>query len=573
MAVTKKKSELIVELRKAQTEVRALQDREAEYEVVKTRLEATLENLKVHQEELRAQNEHLRELQEELKESHHKYFDLFESAPIGYFTLNWQGIILEVNITGAEMLGFGRKHLTQTRLTHQVKASYRKQFLSHLAKIFSGALTDSIEIEIDHPHVDHMFVILESVPMGPKGARTMECRTAMLDITQRKRLEDQLHHGQKLESLGVLAGGIAHDFNNLLAAISSHVGLVLRALPSDTPVKNHLEKIQLAALNGGELANQMLTYSGRGTLSKERLNLTHLVEEIGHLLEVTISKGAVLSYELDSQHTWIQCDPSQIRQIVLNLVTNASESLSDGVGRITLTTGVMQVTRAYLSQCNFVTDVRDGEMAYVEVRDTGTGISPETMKKIFDPFFTTKTLGRGLGLSALVGVMRSHKGAIHVSSKNEEGTTFRVMFPVHHGPSLHSTNSIPVEANEVWHGDGLFLVIDDEEEIRQATELFLQDIGFSVLTAGDGYEALTLFEKHATELQCVLLDMTMPGLNGEQILEAIRQEAPHLPVILSSGYTEEHVFNRLPEQSANGFIQKPYPLETLLETVKGVLGS
>ncbi|WP_447968222.1 ATP-binding protein [Nitrospira sp. M1] len=572
MAAGKTISQLRVEIQQVRTEMESLRTRDAQQATIKKQLENTLENLKIHQEELRSQNEELRQMQEELERSNHKYFDLFESAPIGYFTLNWQSIILEINITGAEMLGFERQHLTQTRMSIRVKSDYKKAFSAHLKKIFSGAITESVELEFEQHDGKRLCVILESVPIYGHGKRVAECRTAMLDMTKRKQLEEQLHHAQKLESLGVLAGGIAHDFNNLLAAISSHARLGIRVLPTESQANTHFKKIEKAALSGGELANQMLAYAGREPLTREPVNLTDLVEEIRHLLEGAISKGTVLTFDLDARLPRIQGDPSQLRQIVLNLITNASESFSNARGRITLTTGMMVVDRAYLSHCHFVADVADGDVVYVEVKDNGIGINPETMKNIFDPFFTSKFIGRGLGLASLVGITRTHGGAVHVLSEVGHGSTFRVLFPIAQDQDILPAPEVSSEIDDSWRGHGLFLVVDDEEEICLTTEMFLGQLGFTVLTAQDGYEALRLFEEHAEDLTGVLLDLTMPGLNGKQVLIGMRGISIDVPVILSSGYTEELVVTDLNEQQPfDGFIQKPYSLDTLLEKVKEIL--
>ncbi len=571
MTVEKATSDLRIELRKVQTEVLTLQQQQAQYETVKQELEATLENLTVHREELRVQNEKLQQMQTEIEQSHHKYFDLFEGAPIGYFMLNAQGVILEANITGAEMLGFERKQLIRTRMVQHLKPLYHEAFSTHLDEVFSGPMSDSVELEFEHVGAKPLFVILESVSLPGKDHSVVECRTAMIDITERKRLEIQLHHAQKLESLGVLAGGIAHDFNNLLAAINLNAGLAIRELKLDSSAKIHLDKIEKSALRGGELANQMLSYSGHDTLASHAVNLTELIDEMGDLLEVAISKSAVITYDLSSNLTPIQGDSSKIQQIVLTLITNASEAIAGTSGNITLTTKMMMVNRAYLMQCCFVADLAEGEVVCVEVSDSGIGIDPETMKKMFDPFFSTKFMGRGMGLAALVGIIHAHGGAIHVSSEIGIGTSFRVLFPVNHEQETISTELVSSNIEEDWRQSGLFLVVDDEDDIRIAAEIILGQAGFTVLTAQNGRQAIKLFEEHFADLKGVLLDLTMPHMSGEQVLDAMRTISADVPVILSSGYTEDTVVSRFTEQPFNGFIQKPYPIDMLLAKVKEVL--
>ena len=571
MAGTKTTSQLRVELHQVQEEVKALRSQEMECQDIKAQLERTLEKLKACEDELYAQNEQMGKMQTELERSHHKYFDLFEGAPIGYFTLNHEGCILEANMTGADMLGYERKLLLQTHMSKYFKQTSQNDFSDHLQNVFSDVFSDSIELECEHGGAKPLFVMLESVPIYGKESHVIECRTAMMDITERKRLEKQLYHAQKLESLGTLAGGIAHDFNNLLTVISSHAGLAGRALKAEGVGKSHLEKIEKAALRGDKLTSQMLTYSGRDTQTRESMNLTDLVVDLNPLLQVACSTGVVLSRELDQELPLIQGDQSQIRQVVLNLITNALESLSDAKGTIAITTGLMEVSLEYLRDCCFVADLPAHKSVYLEVTDGGIGMNPELMKKIFDPFFSTKFMGRGMGLADVAGIMRTHGGAIHVWSDVGVGTSFRVHFPI--APqSVVVAREMSEEVDESWTGHGLFLVVDDEEDICIAAESILQQLGFDVLTAQDGREGIRLFQEHAAELSGVLLDLTMPYLNGKEVFDEIRQISTTVPVILSSGYTEDDVLNRFNEQPVDGFIQKPYLLDTLINTVKQVLG-
>ncbi len=570
MAVAKTNSQLRIELRQAETEVSLLRSQQTKYEEVKKQLEETLENLTIYKEELRVQNEQLRHMQRKFEESSHKYFDLFEGAPIGYFILTEQGMILEANIMGAEILGRERQRLIRTLMKSHVKPSCHIAFSAHLDAVFSTSMSDSVELELEDGGAKSLFVILESVSLSGRRPGSFECRTAMIDITERKQLELQLHHAQKLESLGVLAGGIAHDFNNLLASISSNAGIIRRMVKSDSAEKVHLEKIEMAALRGGELANQMLAYSGRDTLVSERVDLTKLVEGMGHLLEVAISKSAVLSYDLGTRLPPISGDPSQIRQIILNLMTNASEAIGERSGVIRLSTGMMVAHRSYLKECCFDSKLQEGNVVYVEVHDSGTGINSETMKKIFDPFFTTKFPGRGMGLAALVGIVRAHGGTIHVISIVDQGSSFRVIFPIAPEARAEISEDIPLPLDDSWKGSGSFLIVDDDEDIRMAGQVILEQLGFTVLVARDGREGLRLFKVHVSEIRGVLLDLTMPHLNGPDTLEAIREISKNVPVIISSGYTQGDALQHFKEQKVNGFIQKPYLIEMLLAKVKEV---
>ncbi len=386
---------------------------------------------------------------------------------------------------------------------------------------------------------------------------------------ERKRAEIHMLHVQKLESLGILAGGIAHDFNNLLMTIVAHAGLAAKKMAQESPGREHLLKIEQAALRGGELANQMLSYAGKGQPIIQSINLSKLVKEMGHLLGVSISKRVILTYDLLGKIPLIPADPSQIRQIVMNLIINASEAIGDSSGTIILRTGTTFVNQSYLQQCEFIGELNDGDCVFLEIQDSGSGMAQESLKKMFDPFFTTKFAGRGLGLAALLGIVRAHGGAIKVSSQEGEGTTFRIIFPCTY--SEESSSSHDLMPKDKWRGSGTILVIDDEEEVRLAAQLILEEIGFSVLCASDGRKGLEMFREHHSHLQVVLLDLTMPHLSGEHVYSAMRNISPHMPIILSSGYSEEEALKRFAQKGIQAFIQKPYPVEALTKKIQNIV--
>ena len=383
---------------------------------------------------------------------------------------------------------------------------------------------------------------------------------------ERKRLETQMQYAQKLESLGVLAGGIAHDFNNLLMAIVARAGLALRSIGPDSPVYIHLKHIEKSGLRGGELANQMLTYAGKGKPIIQTVNVSQLIKEMAHLLRVSISKHAVLHYELATDLPLIEADPSQIRQLVMSMLTNASEAIGDNNGTITMTTGTIKANPDHLKDWYVAGDLPQKLSVYIDVRDTGSGMDPETIPKIFDPFFTTKFTGRGLGLAALLGIVRSHNGAIAVKSHPEEGTHFRLLLPTL--TSKEPESAIPPPQDLDWKSTGTVLVVDDEEDVRIASQLILEEMGLTVLTAPDGYVGLEAYRQGKDEIILVLLDLTMPRMNGEQLFKEIRQLNQDVPILLSSGYNEEEASKRFQGAGIYGFIQKPYQIDALIEKVR-----
>ncbi len=399
-----------------------------------------------------------------------------------------------------------------------------------------------------------------------------------LDVTglkraeeERRELEAQFQQAQKLESLGVLAGGIAHDFNNLLVSILGNADLALRALSPVSPGRPTVEEIKKAAIRASELTNQMLAYSGRGWFVVQPLNLNELVQEMGHLLQVSISKKVGLKYDLVEDLPAVEADAAQIRQVVMNLITNASEAIGEGSGAIVVATGVMDATRDYLSKACLDDNLPEGQYVYLEVSDTGCGMDEQTITKLFDPFFTTKFAGRGLGLAAVLGIVRGHRGCVTVESQVGKGTTFRVLLPRSEKPVEAMPEHPAAVSLKQWRGEGTILVADDEESVRKVAKTMLEDGGFRVLLAGNGQEALEVFRQHADEILLVLLDMTMPEMDGQETFREMQRVREDVKVILFSGYDEQDTTSRFAGNSLAGFIQKPFGFDALMRKVRQVL--
>jgi len=385
----------------------------------------------------------------------------------------------------------------------------------------------------------------------------------------RRNLEKQLQHSQKLESLGVLAGGIAHDFNNLLMGIMGNVGMARMKMSPEAPSYIHIDRIETAAERAADLTNQMLAYSGKGKFVVNVINLTTVLKEMSHLLQVTTGKNVVLKYDLDKDLPVIEADPSQLHQILMNLLTNASDSLGGKSGDVIVSTGVEVCDKACLSEFQFGDELSEGKYVYLEVSDTGSGMDDKTIERIFDPFFSTKEGGRGLGLSAVIGIVQGHKGAIKVISEPGRGTTFKLLFPA----SEKTAEEIVEERLALgdYRGEGTILVVDDEEGVRDIAASILDEFGFEVLLARDGEEALELFKERADEISLVLLDLSMPGMGGIEAFRHLKQHWDDVKVILSSGYTEEDAISSFTGQGLADFIQKPYKPEELISKVRKVL--
>ncbi|MBA2539637.1 MAG: response regulator [Deltaproteobacteria bacterium] len=372
----------------------------------------------------------------------------------------------------------------------------------------------------------------------------------------RRALEAQMLHAQKLESLGLLAGGIAHDFNNLLVGVLTNADIASRKLGTSSPAAGSIEQIRVAAMRAAELCRQMLAYAGRGEVTVERINLTDVVHELAQLMLASVNKNATVKTELASRVPAIAADPTQLRQVVMNLITNAADALEGAEGTITVATGVRDLSARELEADCTKQPPRPGRYVHVEVTDTGCGMDSDTIARMFDPFFSTKVVGRGLGLAAVLGIVRSHGGAILVRSSPAAGTTCSVHFPVGTADASVDQTVIP---------ERRLLVVDDEPIVLIAVKEILELEGYVVATAHTGQEAIEAFRREPDMFVGVLLDMTMPRLGGVDVMRELRSIRADVRVILMSGYERSRAAQL--EQPPAGFLQKPFRSEDLLDAV------
>lgn len=392
----------------------------------------------------------------------------------------------------------------------------------------------------------------------------------VMDVTERVKLEDQLREMQKLESLGILAGGIAHDFNNLLAGVLGHAEGALHSVDPGSEAAGELDRLIQIAEQAAQLCGQMLAYSGRGGFVVESLNLSRAVEDISALLLSSIPKTVTLRRRLEADLPAVRADVTQLHQVIMNLITNAAESVEEEHGTVTVRTGFAHFEADYLAGMRVGSELEAGEYVFLEVADDGGGMDPATLATLFDPFVSSKAAGRGLGLAAVLGIVHGHHGGIHVASEPGSGAVFTVLLP----PSEPAVEAPATEAAAVTPQTDLtstVLVVDDEEYVRHIATRLLERDGFDVLAVASGEEAIVQVEQRGESIHAVLLDMTMPGMNGGETLVELRKVVPSLPVILTSGYSQQDAAALL-ELERVVFLQKPYRHQELLSALERLLG-
>ena len=516
----------------------------------------------------------------ELRASREELAAIMDNSPNVIFMKDLEGRYLVANRRFEELYGGGRPTVvgcTDADLfPPEYAATYRR---SDAAAIASGR-TETFE-EVTVVDGRPMTSIVFKFPLRDASGAIRAVGGITTDITGRKQaeterlaMERKLLESQKLESLGVLAGGIAHDFNNLLTGIMGNASLLNYELPRGSPLGPHLRQIESAALRAAELCQQMLAYSGKGRFMVGPMNLSALVQETVPLLRASIGKSVRLQFQLDEALPSVMADATQMRQILMNLVINASDAIGERTGDIVLATGTQYADAALLKRAEQGSTSQAGNYVFLEVRDTGCGMSPETKARIFDPFFTTKFAGRGLGLAAVLGIVRGHQGALLVDSTVGEGSTFRLLLPA--SDVIVEASRLPTpsgrDAPETWRTHGRVLLVDDEDAVRFVGSHMLASFNLTVDTAADGPEALARFDAPGVHYDLVLLDLTMPGMGGEQVLRELRARRADVRVVLMSGYSEQEVSQRFTGAAPTAFIQKPFSVASVRAKLQEILG-
>jgi len=542
-----------------------------------------IHELQVHQIELEMQNDELLKTQEqrqkatiELNTTKKKYHDLYNFAPMGYLTLDSNGIVREANQTLIGLLKTDAETLINNSLQRFITASYQDTFFLHRRTLFATRERGECELVLEAVDGSSFWAQFESVLADNPNNSSELCRTVVYDISSRKEsekaqndLEKQLRFTQKLESLGLMSGGIAHDFNNLLTGILGNAEMISAKSPMDSDLKSRADVIRYSAAKAADLCQQMLAYAGKSKTEIMPCLLNDIVRDVVRLTRPTMPSNVTVSMDLMAHMKMFMADLVQIRQVVVNLVTNAAESYQEGRGLVEVRTGALYCDRAYLDKTYLKEACSEGEYVYCEVLDRGCGMDVATQQKLFDPFFTTKFLGRGLGLAATLGIVRSHGGLIKIDSRPGRGTTIRVLFPA--TAAALPTKSPIAKADPAWVGSGTVLAIDDDVQVLELVKDILEESGLEVLTSSDSREGVALFTRLDGKIDLVLLDLTMPFMDGSEVFAALHEVSPNVPIVLLSGYGRDETLRRLADKKPAGFISKPFRMDELLIGVRAVL--
>jgi PAS domain S-box-containing protein len=480
---------------------------------------------------------------------------LIEAASQGVLVIRDDGSILLVNEKTEELFGYSRVELLTMRVDDLLPEGAREAHGRYVADFFRSPRKRpmGMGMELSGRRRDGTgFPVEVSLSYVDEGSRRLAL-ALITDISDRKRLEERSLEAQRLETAGLLASGVAHDFNNLLVGILGNGSLILDAMSPDDPSRELMDSLMRASEKAAELTRQLLAYAGKARFVPRPLDISKLFHEMHPMLMAAVPPNVDLQVTAGSGLPDVHADASQIKQVIMSLITNAVESIPAGRrGKITV----------HVHQA--------GSQVCVQVQDNGAGMDAEMQSRIFDPFFTTKFLGRGLGLSAALGIVRSHRGSIEVESAAGEGSTFSILLPAI-VPAAERSDRAPLAGGPP--GARLVLVVDDEEVVRNLARVALERHGYMVLTAENGQEALEIFQQERNRISLVLLDLTMPVMGGEETLAGLKKLRPDVPVLLSSGYSEWEAMRLFGAKGLTGFIQKPYPPSRLVETLRSALES
>jgi PAS domain S-box-containing protein len=495
-----------------------------------------------------------------LRESEERFRNMADTAPVMIWVIGPDKLCTFFNkrwldFTGRTMeqeLGSGWVEGVHPEDLEKCNATY--------SSAFDTRCNFQMELRLRRADGEYRSVLCSGVPRFTGSGVFAGYVGCSIDITDLKRAQEEALARQKLESLGVLAGGIAHDFNNLLGSILADAEMALADLRPDMLAVEEIQRIKSVALRASEIVRELMIYAGQETVHPESLDLSRLVDEMLQLLKVSISKHAVLKTDLGKNLPAMQGNAAQMRQVLMNLITNASEAIGEHQGEIHVTTELVKVP--------------EGEYVRLEVSDTGCGMSAEIRAKIFEPFYTTKFAGRGLGMAVVIAIVRSHGGAIDVRSVPGQGTKVQILLPCGGPPAKHDASATNGAGSApISTAAGTVLLVEDEETLRLSVSKMLRKNGFSIIEVGDGSAAIDLLHRQTDRIDLILLDLTLPGTSSREVIAESLRIRPDMKIILTSAYAREMAMPSIDSPQVKGFIRKPFKLEDVVQLLRYTLSS
>lgn len=561
-SIMRRKAEELFESNPAKTVIPA-----SEIEVLKL-----VQELEVHQIELEMQNEELLRSHAAARFANDRYVELYDFAPVGYFTLSHGGRIIELNLLGAKMLGKERSFLKNSNFASFISESKKTLFNEFYDKLFVSQVKENCEIEIVSGSS-----IIPVLLTGIIAENREQCLITMTDISEFKKqeaenlkLQELFNQAQKMESVGRLAGGVAHDFNNMLSVILGQTQLALMDIEDKNPYKHTFEQISLAAMRSADLTRQLLAFARKQVCAPKIIDFNSTIESMLKLLRRLIGEDVDLKWLPENSNLQVKIDPTQVDQILTNLLVNARDVL-DGEGEITVSTGFTCLTAV---DCINQPDMVAGEFVSLVVSDNGSGMTKDVIEHIFDPFFTTKEVGKGtgLGLASVYGIVKQNKGHIHVSSEPGKGTTFTIYLPC--CQLLNQDNEqINRETIKIPGGPETILVVEDEPDVLEISKSMLQSLGYTILTALTPEEGIDTYKQNEGKIQLVLTDVILPHINGRELAKHLQNLSPSLKILFMSGYTADYIDNHGFLDENIFFLPKPFTSKELGYKVRDVLDS
>ena len=502
-----------------------------------------------------------------LRESEARYRRIIETTNEGVMMLDASNLAIFANRRMGTLLGYEPAEILGRSIFDLAHETSRAALALHLGQPSQNGVASQIETRLVRKDREDLWVLLDSTPLLDDDGRPSGTLVMVMDVTQRRQLEDQLRQAQKMEAIGRLAGGVAHDFNNLLSVILSYTNLVIGGLKSGDPIRADLEEVEKAGERARELTHQLLAFSRKQVIEPRHLDLNHVIREMERMVRRLLGESFDLSLLTDHQLGTVFADPGQVEQIVMNLVVNARDAMPEG-GKITIETGNVDLDQSYALAHH---DVRPGSYVLLAVTDSGSGIDPVILGRIFEPFFTTKDAGQGtgLGLSTVFGIVKQSGGHIWVYSERGKGTTFKIYLP--RKDALPDPLSAAAPAPASLRGTETILLVEDEQQVRAAARVILRRQGYNVLEAQNGGEGFLICERYQGKIDLLITDVVMPHMSGKELATRLAGMRPEMRVLFLSGYTENSIVHHGILDSGVSFLQKPITPDSLARKARAVL--